>query len=112
MGPGRPTCEVASLLILACGPERFDPKQKRSSRVKIRSIPIDPRVDPDGASPPATALPLLLPHEDSAPTAVTGGGGAACRRPAAGALGGGSVARGGGAMGRPRVQGSTTRAPP
>ena len=93
-GPGRPTCEVDPHLILAHGPKRFDPNQKRDGRVEIRSIPIDPRVDPDGTSPPpATAPPLLLPHEDSAPPAVTGGGGAACRRPAAG--GQGAAARAG-----------------
>lgn len=54
-GPGRPTCEVDSLLILAHGLKRFDPKQKRGTRVKIRSIPIDPRVDP--------AALLLLPQQ-------------------------------------------------
>ena len=75
-GPGRPTCEVDPLLILAHGPKRFDPNQKRDGRVEIRSIPIDPRVDPtapssrDSAAPPppsrVTTTALRRPSQGAA----------------------------------------------
>ena len=45
-GPVRPSFGVDPLLILAHGPKRCSPEQKRGVRVSIRLTPIDPRVDP------------------------------------------------------------------
>jgi len=126
-GPGRPTCEVDPLLILAHGPKRFDPNQKRDGRVEIRSIPIDPRVDPtapssrDSAAPPPPSRGQRSAGRHRGRRrglqAARDGGARGRRRGLQEAHGGG--ARGRRAQGpaatrrRPRVQGpAARRAPP